>query len=69
MLQLSERLKSLRKAKKLSQKTAAELCEIGYMTYRRYESGEREPTAAVLWKMADLFEVSVDYLIGRSDER
>ncbi len=46
----------------------AELCEIGLTTYRRYESGEREPTATVLWKMADVFEVSVDYLIGRSDE-
>lgn len=46
----------------------AELCEIGLTTYRRYESGEREPAATVLWKMADVFEVSVDYLIGRSDE-
>ncbi|MCI8715060.1 MAG: helix-turn-helix transcriptional regulator [Oscillospiraceae bacterium] len=68
MLKLTERAKALRKSKKLNQQKTAELCGISIMSYRRYESGEREPTATVLWKMADVFEVSVDYLIGRSDE-
>ena len=65
---MKERLRTLRKSRGLRQEKMAELCEIGLTTYRRYESGEREPTATVLWKMADVFGVSVDYLIGRSDE-
>ena len=68
MLQLNDRLRALRKSRHLKQEKAAELCGIGFTTYRRYETGEREPTASTLWRMADLFEVSVDYLIGRTDE-
>ncbi len=69
MLKLSERILSLRKESGLKQETAAKLCDISMMSYRRYESGEREPTASVLWRMADVFEVSVDYLIGRTDDK
>lgn len=68
MSNLPERLLTLRKARGLNQETAAKLCDISMMSYRRYETGEREPTASTLWRMADLFEVSVDYLIGRTDE-
>ena len=66
---LQERLRILRKGRGLKQAEAAELCGISMMSYCRYERGEREPTASTLWRMADLFEVSVDYLIGRSEER
>ena len=51
MLKLSERLYTLRKSKDLKQETAAKLCDISMMSYRRYETGEREPTASVLWRM------------------
>ena len=37
--------------------------------YCRYELGMREPTASVLWRMADYYDVTVDYLLGRSDRR
>ena len=69
MLKLSERIHALRKEKKLTQDEAAKKCEISIMSYCRYERGEREPSASVLWRMADFFDVSVDYLIGRTDER
>ena len=69
MLKLSERLYALRKSRALKQETAAKLCDISMMSYRRYETGEREPTASVLWRIADVFEVSVDYLIGRTDDK
>ena len=69
MSNLPERMKNLRKSKGLKQEEVAELSGVGYMSYRRYETGIREPTASTLWKLADFFEVSVDYLIGRSDIR
>ena len=69
MSTLPERMKALRKSKGLNQEAAARLSGIGYMSYRRYETGEREPTVSTLWKIADLYGVSVDYLIGRSDKR
>lgn len=37
-------------------------------TISRYESGEREPSIADLIRLADYFNVSVDYLIGRTDD-
>lgn len=35
--------------------------------YQRYEAGENEPTLSVLLRLADFFDVSLDYLAGRSD--
>ncbi len=69
MSKLSERLLALRKEQGLTQLQVAELCKISYMSYRRYELGEREPSASVLWNIADLFAVSIDFLVGRSDIR
>lgn len=69
MIKLSERMLELRKSKGLKQKEAAELSGLGYMSYIRYERGEREPNVSALWKIADFYGVSVDYLIGRSDVR
>jgi transcriptional regulator with XRE-family HTH domain len=42
---------------------------IPFSTYRRYEKKEREPDASVLVQMADFYNVSLDYLVGRSDKR
>ncbi len=69
MANLSERLLLLRREKKLRQEDAAEQSGVSYGSYLRYERGEREPTASVLWKLADFYHVSLDYLVGRSDER
>ena len=69
MSNLSERMLALRKSSGLKQIEAAELSGLGYMSYIRYERGEREPNVSALWKIADFYGVSVDYLIGRSEER
>lgn len=69
MLKLSERLHSLRKERKLTQENAANEMGIALRSYRRYESGEREPTASVLVQMADYYGVTTDYLLGRSEKR
>ena len=66
---LSERMLSWRKERKLKQEELTELIGIPIRTYRRYEIGEREPTVSALWKIADFYNVSVDYLIGRTDIR
>lgn len=68
-MKLAERMKELRKEKKLRQEDAAAELKISMSAYCRYELGTREPSASVLERMADYYGVSVDYLLGRSDER
>ena len=65
---LSERLKSCRKAKGLTQQQAAIYCDITEKAYQNYELMTREPKLAILIRIADLYEVSIDYLVGRTDE-
>ena len=69
MLTLSENLVKLRKEKHLTQEAIAEKMGIVLRSYRRYESGEREPVASTLVKMANFHRVTLDYLVGRSEER
>ena len=68
MATFSERLHQLRGDAKLKQEEAAEKIGIPYRSYRRYEAGESSPTVPVLIQIADYFEVSLDYLSGRTDE-
>ena len=65
---LAQRLVTLRKARKWSRKAVAEQINIAERTYQRYENAEREPTASVLIALADLYSVSIDYLVGRTEE-
>ena len=62
-------LKNLRNQKKMTQAETAELLGIDRSTYTKYESGGSTPSFDMLQKIADFFEVSVDYLLGRTDER
>ena len=62
-------MKELRKERKMRQEDIAVELDIALMTYYRYEQGKREPTASVLIRMADYYDVSLDYLVGRSDDR
>ena len=66
---LPERMLVLRKEKKLTQEDAAKQSGIVLRTYCRYEKGEREPTVSTLWKLADFYGVSIDYLVGRTDTK
>ena len=59
--------KELRKLNKLTQRQVAERLKISQPSYIRYEKGKSEPTLENLVKLADLFDVSVDYLLGRID--
>lgn len=60
-----ERLIALRKLNKLTQTGVATYLGIAQASYIRYEKGTSEPTLANLVKIADLLDVSVDYLLGR----
>ncbi|WP_100373109.1 helix-turn-helix domain-containing protein [Bacillus sp. FJAT-45037] len=64
---LHERLKKLRNELKLTQTQLAEKLDITRGTYAHYEIGKRQPDYETLQKIADFFEVSVDYLLGRTD--
>lgn len=59
------RIKKLRKERELSITELAEMIGISYQSLQRYEAGKGEPNIQVLIALADFFEVSVDYLIGR----
>ena len=61
----SDRLKTLRKEKKLTQKELAEQIEIKQNSYSDWETGKNEPSLENLIKLADLLEVSIDWLFGR----
>lgn len=60
-----KRLKKLREERKLSQQQLADKLSINRSTYARYELGQTQPDYDTLRKIADFFEVSVDYLLGR----
>lgn len=64
---LSVRLKSLRENRGISQKFVAEKIGINNSTLSGYESGYREPDAETLKKLADFYEVTTDYLLGRTN--
>ena len=71
MDEFPERLRKLREGKKpvKSMAVVSELCGLERGAVRRYERGERAPTMEALIALADYYEVSLDYLTGRSKFR
>lgn len=65
MDEFGPRIRSLRIKNKMTQKQVASYLHIDRTTYTGYESGKRFPDARTLCKLADLLDVSVDYLLGR----
>lgn len=63
-----QRLQELRKQKKLSAHALSELCGLSKNRILLYEQGEQEPTISRLEAIADFFEVSTDYLLGRDSK-
>ena len=60
-------LKQLRKNHDLTQKKMSEVLSISERAYQHYELGTREPPLSNVVKLADYFNVSIDYLVGRKD--
>lgn len=66
-MQICEALKRCRNHCGATQKQAATAAGVSETMYQKYEYGRSEPTAHVLIALADYFDVSLDYLVGRSD--
>ncbi|MES1046350.1 helix-turn-helix transcriptional regulator [Bacillus sp. Gen3] len=65
---LAKRIKYLREKKEYSQKKVAESLGITNVQLSRYESGDRKPDPELIAQIADFYDVSTDYLHGRTDD-
>ena len=65
----SARLKQLRAERKLKQSDIAAFLGTAYQNYQKIEYGQINVPATTLMALADYFDVTTDYLLGRSDER
>lgn len=63
------RIKDLREDNDLTQKQVSEYLMCDQSLYSKYERGVREIPLSLVIKLADLYKVSIDYLVGRSDTK
>lgn len=68
-MNLGERLKNLRLEKGVSQTELAKQFNIARSTLSQYESNQRTPSDEIKIKLSEYFNVSVDYLLGKTDFR
>ncbi len=68
-MEFKDRLKALRKEKKLTQSELGSMLNYGYTAISNYESGRNEPSIKDLKKIAAIFNVSMDYLLCVNDIR
>lgn len=66
---IGNRLKSLRDDKGLTQADVAKVLGVSRTTYTQYETGKSEPDLATVNRLAEFFNVSVDWLLGRTTVR
>lgn len=67
-MSFGQRIKQLRQNKKLSQQKLSDHLNMNRATYARYETDDNQADYDTLLKLADFFEVSLDYLLGRTDK-
>jgi transcriptional regulator with XRE-family HTH domain len=68
-METKEILKEIRKQRNLSAKEVADGCNMSLGVYKKYESGERNLGVPALKALADFYNVSTDYLLGRTPVR
>ena len=68
MLVFNEHLRSIRKSKKVTQKQVAQGIGLAERHYQAWELGSYKPGFDALIALADYFDVSLDYLVGRTDK-
>lgn len=66
---IMSRIRNLREDRDLTQREMAEILNMSQTGYSKYETGENDIPTAILIRMADFFETSVDYLLGLTDEQ
>lgn len=62
-----QRIRDLREDKDLTQRQMGEILSCSQRVYSNYERGDIDIPTPILLKLADFYEVSVDYLLGRTD--
>ncbi len=67
MILFGERLKTLRTDRNFSQQTLAEKLSVNQRTISNWEQGTRRPDYELLVAIAEFFDVTTDYLLGRTD--
>ncbi|MEW6698701.1 MAG: helix-turn-helix transcriptional regulator [Bacillota bacterium] len=67
-MSLGNRLKTLREENNLSREELANLLGLSYWAISKYENNERIPDHETLNKIADYFKITIDYLLGRSND-
>lgn len=65
---LPKRIKELRESRKVSRSALSELCGLSRNMIGVYERGEADPSTATVCALADVFGVSTDFLLGRTDQ-
>ena len=63
------RIRDLREDHDLTQKQIAQLLGMSQTGYSKYETGENDIPTVVLIKLADFYQTSTDYLLGRTDKK
>ena len=66
-MEFKDRLRELRTSKAISAIDLAQMLNKSESAIRMWESGRANPKTKTLWQMADIFNVSVDYMIGRTN--
>lgn len=66
-IQFANRLKSLRKEFGMQQKDLAQLLGTTQRKVSYWETGMVEPDMQTLWEISNVFDVSIDYLVGKKD--
>ena len=66
-IKIVENIKQIMKTESLTQMQLAAKIHVGQSTISEWLTGKNEPSIESLWKLADYFDVSVDYLIGRKE--
>ena len=64
-----ERIRNLREDSDLTQKQVAQMLGMSQTGYSKYETGENDIPTAVLIKLADFYQTTTDYLLGRTDKK
>ena len=68
-MELSERVKALRRESKLSQAELAEQIGVSQQCISEWERGKTEPTLTFIVKLSDIFNVSADYIVCRTNHK
>ena len=68
-IKLYERIRNLREDRDLTQTDIAKYLGMSQTGYSKYETGENDIPTQILIKLADFYNTSVDYLLGRTDKQ